>query len=93
MNVIARNDRKKNPTMIEVKELSFDELLQIKHGQHIEVLAWNDYLSTVKVTSIDTWKRRPDDMTIHCKFGLYDYFTIRVTNRIPDMRIVKRIIE
>lgn len=87
--VIARSDRKKNPTMINVENLTWDELKSLSSGRSIHILDQFGKLATVKITSIKTRKRRPYDIEIHVKYGLYEYFVIQVNDKESDMTIVK----
>lgn len=86
--VYARSDRKKNPTPIDVDYLSMEEIKSLHSGDTIHILDQNDRLARVKITSIKTWKRKPD-IEIHVKYGLYEYFTINVIDASPDMPLVK----
>lgn len=86
--VYARSDRKKKPTPIDVDYLSMEEIKSLHSGDSIHILDQNDRLAQVKITSIKTWKRKPD-IEIHVKFGMYEYFTINVINGLPDISLLK----
>jgi len=82
-----RSDRHKSPKKYVVRELEFDELKSL-HGR-VKVLDRAGRIAEVKITSVKSWKRRPLDLDIHCKYGLYDYFTVSVRNGEPDMTFVE----
>lgn len=86
--VTMRGDRHKHPKAIRVRESTFQELQTIRSGQHIDLLDKNGQLARVKVTSVKTWKRRPNDLDINCKYGLYEYFAIRVRDCKADITVV-----
>lgn len=86
--VTARGDKHKHPKTIRVRELTFQELQTIRSGQHIDLLDKNGQLASVKVTSVKTWKRRPKDFDINCKYGLYEYFAIHVRDCKADITVV-----
>lgn len=67
-----RSDNRKTPQMYKVKYLTFDECKALTN--HVNVLDRNGNIASVKVTTIKTWKRKPE-IEIHCKYGLYEYFT------------------
>lgn len=73
--------------MIEYRELTFDELKSL-HGR-VSVLDQAGRIAEVKITSVQSWKTRPYNLDIHCKYGLYDYFVCHVRNSIPDMTFIE----
>ena len=48
-------------TLDQAKKLSVGSIIYESHNRRL------------KITSIKTWKTRPNDVEIHCKFGLYRY--------------------
>lgn len=76
--VTRRGDNRKSPEIVKVRRMTYDEL-KTWHP-NLDILDRNGKMAHVKVTSVKTWKRRPD-VEIHCKYGLYEYFTVTVT---PD---------
>lgn len=90
-----RSDKQKTPVMHNFDLLSWDEIKAIKTGDTILILDRHECAAPVKVTSVKTWKRRPD-VDIHCKFGLYEFFVISVYPVSQDKyssteRIVKQL--
>lgn len=78
-----RSDRRKYPETRLYRYLSYQELKDKQNyyrSNHILLLDQNGKVARVKVTSIKTWKRKPD-LEIHCQFGLYEFFVETVT---PD---------
>lgn len=73
-----RSDKRKSPTMYKVEYLTYDECKVL--GSHAKVLDKNGKIADVKITSVKTWKRRAD-VEIHCKYGMYEFFSETVT---PD---------
>lgn len=66
-----RSDKRKNPTMLEYRLLTYDECRSLKY-HHCYVLDRYGDIAQVNITTVKTWKRRPD-LEIHWKFGLYEY--------------------
>lgn len=89
LQLALASDRKKKPTLYLFEELTFDEIKQLSN--YVLVVDLRNTVSTVKVTSIKQWKRRPNDLDINYKYGLYTYGTIQVRNQKPDMTLVKHI--
>ena len=89
MQTSYRSDRKKNPTLYDYQEFTFDDLKCL--SGRVKVLDQAGKIAEVKITSIKTWKRRPLDLDIHCKYGLYDYFICHVRNGLPDMTFIELI--
>ncbi len=87
INTSLRSDRKANPTMKNYRRLEFSELLTM--GSHALCLDKYGKVATVKITSIKTWKTRPE-IEIHCKYGMYEYFsnTIYPDTKADDINFV-----
>ena len=56
-------------------------LTQHSYIHHIVLTNADGTLMRARITSIKTWKTRPDEIEIHFKRGLYDYGTLTV----PDL--------
>lgn len=82
-----RSDRTKHPKPYNYRELTFDELKNL--SGHVHLLDQAGRIAEVKITSVKSWKRRPFDLEINCKYGLYDYFTIYVRDSQPDMTLIE----
>ena len=87
---IMRSDKRKNPEQVEYEVLTFAECKSL-HG-HACILDRQGKIANVKITSVKTWKTRPDEIEVHCKFGLYEYFVVTVTAERPNTELV-RIVE
>lgn len=87
MQAKMRSDRKKSPTMYEIRELTFDELKRLSN--HAYILDQAGQIANVKITSVKSWKTRPNNLDIHCKYGLYDYFIVHVVDCNPDMTFIE----
>lgn len=78
MNIsVMRSDRRKNPEKIAYEFLTFEECKNL--GSHSYVLDTNGKIAEVKITSVKTWKTRPNELLIGWKFGLYEYGKQEVT--------------
>lgn len=75
MQAKMRNDKRKNPTMISYRVLTNDECKAL--SGHCHILDQNGNIAQVKITSVKTWKTRPD-IEVNCKYGLYEFFTVRL---------------
>lgn len=67
-----RSDKRKKPEMKEYRFLSFDECKQLSSWDHPLVIDRFHNIVSVKITSIKTWKTRPE-VEIRWKYGLYEY--------------------
>lgn len=60
------------------EHMTYEQLHPIlTHTSHIQILDKNGDVARVKITSVKTWKRKPD-ILVSCKFGLYEYFSITI---------------
>ena len=82
-----RADKRVNPDVFEYRILTNDECAKLTGHAHI--LDRNGDIARVKIMSVKTWKRRPD-IEIHCKFGLYECFTIRLNPQVNTELITLR---
>jgi hypothetical protein len=80
LQTIMRGDRRKNPEKVFYRVLSFDECKALTG--HSYILDKHGHIARVNITSVKTWKTRPD-VEIHCKFGMYEFFTIRLDASNP----------
>jgi hypothetical protein len=69
-----RGDRHKNPETAHYRYLTYNECLTLESGDRVPVLDYAGRVATVKITSVKTWKRRPD-LELHWKWGLYEFGT------------------
>lgn len=83
-----RSDKKVKPTGRLYRFLTYKECRALP--SHAEILDRSGRVATVKITSIKTWKTRPD-LEIHCKFGLYEFFEVTVTPERVNCEFVKEI--
>lgn len=86
MEAKLRSDRKVNPTMREYRILS-NEKCRILSG-HCGILDRNGNIAQVKITSVKTWKRN-NDIEVNCKYGMYEYFTIRISDTNPNTELIE----
>lgn len=87
MQTIMRGDKRKNSSIVNYEVLTFDECKAL--GGHTYILDRNNRIARVKITSIKTWKTRPTELEIHCKYGLYEFFVIKVNESRPNTELVK----
>lgn len=73
MKTVLRSDRRKNPESVEYEYLTFDECKALASESHCHVLDKNGKICQVKITSVKTWKTRPNELLIGWKFGMYEY--------------------
>lgn len=71
---------KKHKSPVMVREYTLSELKTLS-GHCLFVTRFGD-LATVKVTSVKTWKRRLNDVTIGLKYGMYEYFKAEYVNGV-----------
>jgi len=86
-----RSDKRKNPAMVTVQYLTFEEVKALKN--HAQVLDRHCKVAEVKITSIKTWKTRPNIVEVHCKYGMYEFFSETVTRETQQTFFVKVISE
>ena len=80
-----RSDRSVNPQRFYYRILTNDEC-RVLSG-HAYILDRAGDIAQVKVTSIKTWKTRPE-FEVHCKYGLYEFFTIRMDPNTPNTELI-----
>ena len=51
--------------------MTSEQARKLYSGAHVSFLDRNDTVRTAKVTSVKTWKTRPD-VEIHIKYGMYE---------------------
>lgn len=74
MNIsVMRSDRRKNPERVAYEFLTFEECKNLGSESHCHILDNNGKIAQVKITSVKTWKTRPNELLIGWKFGLYEY--------------------
>lgn len=84
-----RSDKRKNPEMKEYTILSNDECKALTG--HALILDRNGKIANVKITSVKTWKTRPE-FEVRCQFGLYEHFTIRLSPDNLNTELVKEVL-
>ena len=60
--------------------MTLQEAKTLKQGDYIHHVAKKNADGTpmrARVTSVKTWKTRPEDIALHYKHGMYDFGTIR----------------
>jgi hypothetical protein len=63
-------DKSKNPVMKVYRYLTLDECKRLSN--HCQVIDKYGNIREVKITSVKTWKTRPD-VLVGWKYGLYEY--------------------
>jgi hypothetical protein len=76
-----RSDRRTYPAKRSYRYLTVAEVKALQPGSRVKVLDQNGRVAEVKITSIKTWKTRPD-VQIGWKFGMYEFG--RETFRMED---------
>lgn len=84
-----RSDKRKNPEQKNYEILTNDECKNLKG--HALILDRNNKIAQVKITSVKTWKTRPN-IEVHCQFGLYEFFTIRLSPDNLNTELVKEVL-
>jgi hypothetical protein len=83
-----RSDKRKSPEMKQYRRLTFQECKNLSgHSLYLDRFG---QIATVKITTIKTWKTRPE-IEIHCKFGMYEYF--QDTIRPDDLDRINFVVE
>lgn len=82
-----RSDKRKNQELKSWRYMTYEELKARPY--HVNILDRHGDVAEVHITTIKTWKTRPQ-IEIHCKFGLYEYFTVTV---YPDRQQQEFVIE
>jgi hypothetical protein len=89
IHTFLRSDKRKNPDYKDYIPLTYAECLELKND--CLILDRENHVANVKITSIKTWKRK-QDIEIHCKYGMYEYFTIKLSPEIDNTELVKEFI-
>jgi hypothetical protein len=64
-------DRSKTPRKLTLRYLTLAEVKAL--SGHADIIANDGRVRRVKITSVKTWKTRPDDVLVGVKYGLYEY--------------------
>jgi hypothetical protein len=91
IHTFLRSDKRKNPEYKDYIPLTYVECLALKNESHCLILDRENHIANVKITSIKTWKRKPD-VEVHYKYGPYEYFTIKLSPEIDNTELVKEFI-
>lgn len=83
-----RGDRRVHPERVFCELLTLEECKAVKAGSRVKVLDKNGAVAEVTVTSVKTWKTRPE-FVVKCKFGLYEFFSVEIGPDFPNMSFVK----
>lgn len=83
-----RSDKRAKPEWREYRHLTFDECRKLSN--HALYIDRQGKIASVKITTIKTWKTRPE-IEVHCKFGLYEYFTDTI--RPTDTESIRSVVE
>ena len=86
MKTVLRSDRRKNPETVEYEYLTFDECRALAHESHCHILDQQGKIAQVKITSVKTWKTRPNELLIGWKYGLYEYGKESIVGNDPEAR-------
>ena len=90
MQTTLRSDRRKNPEPVQYRLLSFDECKALTG--HCDILDQHGKLARVLITSVRTWKTRPDEIEVRYKFGLYEYGHLSIVRDIADNDILVKVL-
>jgi len=93
MNTIKtslRSDKRVNPEVREYRILTNAECRNLRG--HAEILDCNGKVARVKITSVKIWKTR-SDIEVKCQFGLYEYFTVRLSDNTFNTELVTEVLD
>lgn len=85
-----RSDKRKNPIMLEYRVLTMQECRDL--SGHANILDNRGYIAQVKITSVKTWRTR-SDVHVHCKYGLYEFFVIKITDESPNTELIQIVLK
>jgi hypothetical protein len=89
MQVFAQSDRKVNPTHIEVRPMTRDEVMALRYGSHPSVILNNGRLGTVKINgAVRTWKRDANRVEIPVKYGMYECATLDLSEALRRFVVI-----
>ena len=86
-------NRKEIVTIQKYARLSLDDMKQISQGDRIDFLSRQGAIKQVTVTSIKTWKTRPNDIRLGLKYGLYEYSYATIENGYYSGEILVKSVE
>ena len=66
-------DRSKHPGTVKVQNFTLDELKTLKTGTRQWFMCGDGKARQLTITRVKTWKRRPNEVEVHGKYGMYDY--------------------
>ena len=88
LTVFSQGDRKVKPTPVTVRPMTKAEVWALPSGGHVDTILLNNRLGQVKITSIKTWKRQPERLEIHVKYGMYEYATLSLDEALRRFVVV-----
>lgn len=87
-----RSDRHKHPKIRRWKLLTNDECRALPQGSVVKCYNPNTYdVYNLKVTSIKTWKTRPDEIEVRWKFGLKTFGRMFLSKNSENLWLVKEV--
>jgi hypothetical protein len=87
---VLRSDKKKQPDIVKYELLSNNDCRNLIANSYCYILDSDKKAAKIKITSVKTWKRNTD-IIVHCKYGLYEYFEIRITDNNPNEELIRLI--
>ena len=88
LTVFSQGDRKVTPTPVTVRPMTKAEVWALPSGGHVDTILLNNRLGQVKITSIKTWKRLPERIEIHVKYGMYECATLSLDEAMRRFVVV-----
>ena len=83
MLVRHRSDKRKNPTMIEVRPMTETEIRALRYGDNPSIILNDGTLAECKVNgAVRTWKRNPSRIEVPIKYGMYVYATFDLSEAL-----------
>lgn len=84
----SRYDKRVNPEIREYRILTNEECKKL--SGHALILDQSGKVARIKITSVKTWKTRPD-IEVKCQFGLYEWFTVRLSDKVQNTELVEEV--
>ena len=72
-DVIDGYDRRKHSGTVRVRHFTLEELKNLPQWSHQWFMCGDGKVRRILITKVKTWKRKPNEVEIHGKYGLYEY--------------------
>lgn len=95
LSLVSGYDRKKVKEVKQYRVLEVEDVKRIPSYGHTTFLSVTGIVRNAKVTSVKTWKTRPNDITVNLKYGIYEYASTSWVNgiHISGVKLLEEVVQ